>query len=136
MNETTSILVVDDEEGIRNYLRTLLKLKGYEVATVSSGNEAIEYFSSNPLPSLVLMDILMPGMDGMEATRILRANPETRDIPILAVTVLITECELNRCVEADCNDYIVKPFTTQELLRKMAEFIPSSSEAPLSWGVA
>jgi CheY-like chemotaxis protein len=57
MSERTSILVVDDEEGIRNYLKTLLKLKGYEVSTVSSGSEAIEYFSSNPPPSLILMDI-------------------------------------------------------------------------------
>ena len=129
------VLVVEDHPDMRWILTRQVERLGFLAISAEGGQEGVEK-ALKEKPNIILMDILMPGMDGMEATRILRANPETRDIPILAVTVLITECELNRCVEAGCNDYIVKPFTTQELLRKMAEFIPSSSEAPLSWGVA
>ena len=69
------------------------------------------------------MDIMMPGMDGREATRILRSNPDTQGIPILAATALFRESELRSCIEAGCNDYIVKPFTFQQLQEKVQEFI-------------
>ena len=72
MNQPTSILVVDDEDGIRNYLKTLLKLKGYDVNTLASGKEAIDFLTKNPPPSLVLLDILMPDVDGLETLKSLR----------------------------------------------------------------
>ncbi len=72
------------------------------------------------------MDIMMPGMDGLEATRLIRANPETKDIPILAITCLFRESELRGCIEAGCDDYLVKPFTFQELQEKIQDFIPSA----------
>ncbi|HBA39101.1 MAG TPA: hypothetical protein DCZ05_04995 [Deltaproteobacteria bacterium] len=75
------------------------------------------------------MDIMMPGMDGWEATRTLRSNPETQDIPILAATALFRESDLKSCIEAGCNDYIVKPFTFQELQGKVKEFISASNES-------
>ena len=62
-------------------------------------------------------------MDGREATRILRANPETQNIPILAATALFSESDLKSCLEAGCNDCIVKPFSFQELQGKVQEFI-------------
>jgi two-component system, cell cycle response regulator DivK len=63
-------------------------------------------------------------MDGWEAARVLRANPETKDIPILAATALFRDSDLKSCLEAGCNGYIVKPFTFQELQGKVREFIP------------
>jgi CheY-like chemotaxis protein len=73
------------------------------------------------------MDILMPGMDGREATSIIRSNPETHYIPILAATALSRESDLRSCIEAGCNDCLVKPFTMEQLQGKVQEFIPSSS---------
>jgi CheY-like chemotaxis protein len=70
-------------------------------------------------PDLILMDIMMPGMDGREATRLIRSNRETEKIPILAITALCMESELNACIEAGCNDYIVKPFNFQKFEEKI-----------------
>lgn len=78
-------------------------------------------------PHLILMDIMMPGMDGWEATRTLRSNPEMQNIPILAATALFRESDLRSCIEAGCNDYIVKPFTFQELQKKIEAYIPALS---------
>jgi CheY-like chemotaxis protein len=73
------------------------------------------------------MDIMMPGMDGLEAAREIRANEQTKDIPILAATALFRDADLKSCLEAGCNGYIVKPFTFQELQGKVREIIASAS---------
>jgi CheY-like chemotaxis protein len=80
-------------------------------------------------PHLILMDIMMPEMDGKAATRAIRSNPETQNIPILAATVLFRESDLKSCIEAGCNDYIVKPFTFQELRGKIQEYISDGESA-------
>jgi CheY-like chemotaxis protein len=79
------------------------------------------------MPELIIMDIMMPGMDGLEAAREIRANEQTKDIPILAATALFRDADLKSCLEAGCNGYIVKPFTFQELQGKVREIIASAS---------
>jgi CheY-like chemotaxis protein len=69
------------------------------------------------------MDVVLPGIDGREATRILRARGETKQIPILAVTALYQASDRQACIDAGCNDYITKPFTLDELLRKITALI-------------
>ncbi len=69
------------------------------------------------------MDILMPGMDGREATRIIRSKKETKNIPILATTALFRESDLNECIKAGCNDYIVKPFAPSELASRIEQLL-------------
>ncbi len=113
MNEITSILVVDDEEGIRNYLRTLLKLKGYEVTTVSSGNEAIEYFGANPPPSLILMDILMPNIDGIETLKRLRKS--NKELPVIMLSCIGETRTIVEAMRSGATDYLNKPFEEAEL---------------------
>ncbi len=75
-------------------------------------------------PHLIFIDILMPEMDGLIAIRNNRSNPQIKDIPILAITALFRESELKGCMEAGCNDYIVKPFTFEELQEKIQATIP------------
>jgi two-component system response regulator AtoC len=113
MSEPTSILVVDDEEGIRNYLKTLLKLKGYEVSTASNGNEAIEYFSSNPPPSLVLMDILMPDVDGLETLKRLRKSE--KELPVIMLSCIGETRTIVEAMRSGATDYLNKPFEEAEL---------------------
>jgi len=113
MSEPTSILVVDDEEGIRNYLKTLLKLKGYEVSTVASGSEAIEYFSSNPPPSLILMDILMPEVDGLETLKRLRKSE--KELPVIMLSCIGETRTIVEAMRSGATDYLNKPFEEAEL---------------------
>jgi two-component system response regulator AtoC len=113
MNESTSILVVDDEEGIRNYLKTLLKLKGYDVATAASGSEAMEYFSSNPPPSLVLMDILMPEVDGLETLKKLRKSE--KELPVIMLSCIGETRTIVEAMRSGATDYLNKPFEEAEL---------------------
>jgi two-component system, cell cycle response regulator DivK len=74
-------------------------------------------------PKLILMDLRMPVMDGWQAAKALRANPDTMKIPILATTALFRPDELTACMEAGCNGYIVKPFSLVDLQRKIREMI-------------
>src|SRR5215510_15518945 len=113
MTEPTSILVVDDEEGIRNYLKTLLKLKGYDVSTVASGSEAIEYFSSNPPPSLILMDILMPEVDGLETLKRLRKSE--KELPVIMLSCIGETRTIVEAMRSGATDYLNKPFEEAEL---------------------
>lgn len=108
---------------MRELLVWQMELMGFSAIPAKHGKEGVE-IAIKEKPNLILMDIMMPGMDGWEATRQIRSNPETKDIPILAATALFRESDLRTCVEAGCNDYIVKPFTFQELRGKIQEFIP------------
>ena len=120
------VLIVEDHADMRELLSWQIELMGFVPITAKHGKEGVERAISEK-PNLVLMDIMMPGMDGRETARALRANPETRDIPILAATALFRDSDLRSCLEAGCNAYIVKPFTFQELQTKLREFIPQST---------
>ena len=116
------ILVVEDHPDMRELLLRQMQLMGFLVILAKHGAEGVER-ALKEKPHLILMDIMMPGIDGWEATRWLRSNPETRDIPILAATALFRESDLRACLEAGCDDYIVKPFSFEELRGKVKELI-------------
>jgi len=120
------VLVVEDHPDMRELLVWQMELMGFLAIPAKHGKEGVEK-ALEERPHLILMDIMMPGMDGREAARILRSNPETRHIPILAATALFREPDLRSCLEAGCNDYIVKPFTFQELQGKVREFIAGAN---------
>ncbi len=117
-------LLVEDHPDLLEILTWQMEAMGFSVIAANNGKEGVKK-AIEENPHLILMDIMMPGMDGREATRIIRSNPETQDIPILAATVLSKESDLRSCIEAGCSDYIVKPFTTQELRDKILDCIPS-----------
>lgn len=111
---------------MRELLTWQVELMGYVPIPAKHGKEGVEKALAEK-PHLILMDIMMPGMDGWEATRKVRANPETQDIPILAATALFRDSDLQNCLDAGCNGYIVKPFTFQELQGKLRELLPPSN---------
>ncbi len=118
-------LLVEDHTDLLEMLSWQMELMGFSVITANNGKEGVKK-AMEEVPHLILMDIMMPGLDGLEATRMIRANPETKDTLIVAITALYKESELKSCIEAGCNDYIVKPFTPQELQEKIQDFIPSA----------
>ena len=127
MDRVTMIkaLIIEDHPGLLDVLSRQLKRLGFAVVSADNGMGGVEKAITEK-PDLILMDIMMPGMDGREATRRIRFNPETKDIPILAITCLFRESELGGCIEAGCSDYLVKPFTFEELQCKIQDFIPSA----------
>ena len=119
---TKKILVVEDHLDALNVITSQLDMMGFSVIAAKNGKEGVEK-AIEEKPQLILMDIRMPGLDGREATRKIRSNPETKDIPILATTVLYRESELNECIEAGCNDYLVKPFTPKQLASRIEKLL-------------
>jgi CheY-like chemotaxis protein len=119
------VLIIEDHPDMRELLTWQIELMGYVPIAVNRGKEGVEKALSEK-PKLIIMDIMMPGMDGWQATRELRANAETKDIPILAATALFRDADLKSCLDAGCNGYIVKPFTFQELQGKVRELIPAA----------
>lgn len=120
------ILIVEDHPDMRELVRLILESLDYVPIVASHGKEGIEKAISQK-PKLILMDIVMPMMDGWQAVRALRANPETKEIPILATTALIRPRDLTACLEAGCNGYIVKPFGRMDLQRKINELLAGTA---------
>ncbi|MBI2996974.1 MAG: response regulator [Deltaproteobacteria bacterium] len=108
------ILVVEDRPDLSDLLRQALEILGYEVMLATDCEEAVRMAAAS-LPDLIVMDIVLPRLDGLEATSRIRKNPVTRSIPILAVTALAMPGDKEKCLASGCDDYIAKPFTINEL---------------------
>ncbi|HEY0712017.1 MAG TPA: response regulator [Polyangia bacterium] len=108
------ILIVDDNSANALLLSYLLSKRGYQVRTANNGREALDLLGDFQ-PRVIMMDIQLPGMDGLELTRHLKANPDTRDIVIIALTAYAMKGDETRAREAGCDDYISKPIDTRAL---------------------
>ena len=108
------ILLVEDNPATMEVMQQELEILGYEVAVARDGAEAVEMANSE-LPDLIIMDILMPKMDGGEATKQIRKNPKTQAISVLAATAKALPEDRERCLESGCDGYIAKPFSYKEL---------------------
>jgi two-component system, cell cycle response regulator DivK len=120
--EKKKVLVVEDHPDLRSILVRHIEWMGYAVVQAKDGAAVME-MALNEKPDLILLDIMMPDVDGWQAARTLRANPATQHIPILAVTALFRESDLKRCLEDGCSDYIGKPFNFEQLRQKVQEYI-------------
>jgi CheY-like chemotaxis protein len=118
------VLIIEDHPDMRELLSWQVELMGFTAVLAQQGREGIDKAVTEK-PDLIILDIMMPGMDGREAAREIRAKPELKDVTILASTALFREVDLKACIEAGCNGYIVKPFTFQELQAKLQELAPS-----------
>ncbi len=112
-----SILVVEDEDPIQVLLRYNLEAEGYRVRTCARGEDAF-FMIGEERPDLILLDWMLPGVSGIEVCRLLRAKPETRDIPIIMLTARSEEAERVRGLATGADDYLVKPFSMPELMAR------------------
>jgi two-component system cell cycle response regulator DivK len=117
------ILVVEDQEDNRRIMRDLLSSVGYEVIEAVTGEEGVAAAETHR-PDLILMDIQLPGLDGYEATRQIKANPDLEHIPIIVVTSYALSGDDVKAFKAGCNAYVSKPFSPRELLAKIREYLP------------
>jgi two-component system, cell cycle response regulator DivK len=118
------ILAVDDQEDNRRILRDLLTNVGYEVIEATSGEEAVTQAVAH-MPDLILMDIQLPGIDGYEATRRIKAQPDLRRIPLIVVTSYALSGDETKALAAGADAYVSKPFSPRALLAKVREYLPS-----------
>jgi two-component system response regulator MprA len=118
------ILVVDDERAVRDSLRRALELQGYEVELASDGTEALERLAANGQPDAVVLDILMPGMDGLEVCRQIRRRGN--GVPVLMLTARDAVGDRVEGLDAGADDYVVKPFALEELLARIRALLRRS----------
>ncbi|MCZ6450959.1 MAG: response regulator [Deltaproteobacteria bacterium] len=108
------ILLVEDNPATVDIIQTELEFLGYDSTVAENGQKAVD-MASTYMPDLILMDISLPKMDGLEATALIRNNPKTKNIPVIAATARALPGDREKCIQAGCDDYIAKPFTHREL---------------------
>jgi DNA-binding response OmpR family regulator len=116
------ILVVDDEPTTVQLIEFILKRQGYETITAGNGEQAITK-AMEEKPDLILMDVMMPGVDGVMATQKLKMEEKTSGIPIIMVSALGLELEVMRGLQAGADGYVVKPFSSKEILSAVEEHL-------------
>jgi len=117
------ILIIEDNDDNRDILKHQLEYLGYEVVEAVDGLDGLNQVEKEK-PDLVIVDVMMPGIDGKEVARRLRADSKTKDLPIIAATVLFHTEDIYSCLAAGCNDVLSKPFTLQQLKDRLEKFSP------------
>jgi two-component system, cell cycle response regulator DivK len=121
---TRRILVVEDQQDNRQILRDLLTNSGFDVLEAEDGQSGVNAAKSQR-PDLILMDIQLPVLDGYEATRQIKSDPNLKSIPIIVVTSYALSGDDQKAHESGCDAYVTKPFSPRALLAKIREFLPS-----------
>jgi hypothetical protein len=111
-----TVLLVDDDARNIFALSSILERRGMKVLTATNGAEAVSAVESDPDVAIVLMDIMMPGMDGYETIEAIRLNPAFRRLPIVALTAKAMKGDREKCLQAGASDYLAKPVNTEQLL--------------------
>jgi CheY-like chemotaxis protein len=125
------VLIVDDNPTNLKLVAYLVRANGYDVHTAHDADSALAAIRATP-PRLILMDLQLPGVDGLELTRRLKADPETAKIPIVAVTAYAMKGDLERALAAGCDDYVTKPIDTRALPALIAKFVRSAPQGEQS----
>lgn len=116
------VLLVEDNPVNMQLAQFLLKAAGFQVEGATTAPDGIEKARANQ-PDIILMDIELPGMDGLTATRMLKRDPITAQIPVIALTANAMRGDQERCLEAGCNGYISKPISTKEFAAQVADYL-------------
>ena len=122
------ILVVDDEKDILELIRYNLVKNGYQVMTALSGEDALRLVHQNP-PDLVILDLMLPGIDGLDVCRGLKADPQTAGIPVIMVTAKGEEADIVTGLELGAHDYVCKPFSPKVLIARIRACLRRSRES-------
>ena len=123
MSAQPSVLVVEDDVHIAHVLGFMLERQGYRVIHVADGRAAVQHVASQPAPDLVLLDVMLPYVDGFEIVGLIRAQAGWEAVPVLMLTAKNTERDTVRALDAGANDFIIKPFQPQELLARLRRFL-------------
>jgi CheY-like chemotaxis protein len=121
------IHIVDDELDLCHILQTHFELLGYDSILAVNGKEAVDLATSQ-VPDLILMDIMLPVMDGLQATRLIRENPNTHSTPILAMTARVSIEDKKNCFRSGCDDFLAKPFTVKEMISCIEKLLKLPSD--------
>ena len=122
------VLVVDDDEKIRKMLTFLLSAKGYAVDSAPDGRKALAFMEKNR-PNLIILDLMMPFMDGFEVCETLRARGSLEKVPVIVLSAYPFSEEINKLIKLGVYDFVSKPFTSSDLLRKAGEAISGKPRA-------
>ncbi|MBI4377501.1 MAG: response regulator [Nitrospinae bacterium] len=110
-----NVMVVEDNEKNRKLMRVVLKAKGYNVIEAATGEEALGILRNQKKPDIILMDIQLPGINGLKLVRQIKGDMLIKDIPIIAVTAYAMKGDEQKFIESGCDAYVSKPINTQEL---------------------
>ena len=122
------ILVVEDEVHIQRLIKLVLERSNFQVDTVGSGEEALKYLAESPKPDMVLLDILMPGIDGLTVLRAIKANAVHKDVPVVMLTALAQESVVLQGIKLGAKDYIRKPFHPSELVKRLSKHLQTGKD--------
>jgi two-component system, cell cycle response regulator DivK len=125
------LLLVEDNEMNRDMLSRRLIRRGYQVAIAVDGAQGVAMAQSEK-PDLVLMDLSLPGIDGWEATRRIKANADTNHLPVIGLTAHAMAGDREKALEAGCDDYDTKPIEFERLIGKIESLLPNGAKAPPS----
>ena len=120
------ILIVEDDQDLRQVLQVHLELLGYDSILAVNGKEAVDLATSQ-VPDLIVMDIMLPVMDGLQATRLIREHPNTESTPIIAMTARDTNENKIECLQSGCDGHIAKPFTSKQLVSVIEKLLKQKS---------
>ena len=123
MSAQATVLVVEDDVHIAHVLTFMLERQGYRVIHVADGRAAAEHVAASPAPDLVLLDVMLPYVDGFEIVGQIRAQAGWQDTPVIMLTAKNTERDTVRALDAGADDFIIKPFQPQELLARLRRFL-------------
>ena len=123
MTDTSAVLIVEDNPRNLKLVRDVLNHVGYRTLEAGTAEDGLE-LARTERPGLILMDVQLPGMDGLQALEQLRADPRTADIRVMAVTAFAMKRDRERCLEAGFDGYLEKPIDVRELPRRVAELMP------------
>ncbi len=116
------ILIAEDEPDIRELVAFMLRFAGYEVLAASNGEEAVQA-ATRDVPDLILMDVRMPRMTGYDACRLMKANPDLQDVPVVFLSAKGQESEIQSGLDAGAEEYLLKPFSPDELTHRVRSIL-------------
>ncbi len=117
------ILVVDDSPSIRKFISLALKIQSYTVLTAEDGMQALEILSQNQAIDMVLTDLNMPNIDGIKLIKEVRKMPEYSELPIIILSSLTSERDINEGLDAGADSYLIKPFNTKKIQYEIAKYL-------------